>query len=110
MNNFFSTCKIKLRQVEMKLKIIFVLFFSVLILSCQRSQQTQANDQYRFANEKHLSNLQMLTTDGENAEAYFSFSQQKLIIQTRKGEYLCDQIFTMNLDGSDKRRVSTGLG
>jgi Tol biopolymer transport system component len=67
-------------------------------------------DPYRFANEKHLKNLRMLTTEGENAEAYFSFNEQKLIFQSSHGQYLCDQIFTMNLDGSEKRLVSTGLG
>ena len=94
----------------MKLTIIIILFISAFMLSCQKSEQSQTNDQYLYANEKHLSNIRMLTTDGENAEAYFSFDQQKLIFQSRHGEYLCDQIFTMNLDGSNKKLVSTGFG
>lgn len=94
----------------MKLTILFILFISAVILSCQKSEQTQINNKYQYANEKHLSNIRMLTTDGENAEAYFSFDQRKLIFQSRHGEYLCDQIFTMNLDGSEKKLVSTGQG
>jgi Tol biopolymer transport system component len=52
----------------------------------------------------------MLTEDGENAEAYISFDEQKLIFQATVGELECDQIFTMNIDGSEKQLVSTGMG
>ncbi|RMG66459.1 MAG: hypothetical protein D6715_06860 [Calditrichaeota bacterium] len=52
----------------------------------------------------------MLTHGGENAEAYFSFSEKQLIYQATTGQLHCDQIFVMNLDGSGKRMVSTGRG
>lgn len=52
----------------------------------------------------------MLTKNGENAEAYFSFDEKKLIYQSSHGKYKCDQIFTMNLDGTNKTLVSTGKG
>ena len=53
----------------------------------------------------------MLTNGSENAEAYFSADGQRLIFQsTRPPETRCDQIFTMNLDGGDLRRVSSGKG
>jgi TolB protein len=61
--------------------------------------------------EPRLSNIRMLTNGGENAEAYFSGDTRKLIFQaTRPGVSACDQIFTMNTDGSDVRMVSTGKG
>ena len=60
--------------------------------------------------ERHLRNLRKLTSGGENAEAYFSKDGTRLIYQSTRPEYPCDQIYTMNLDGSDKRRVSTGTG
>lgn len=60
--------------------------------------------------ENHFSELTMLTDGGENAEAYFSFDSQKLVFQSTLGTAGCDQIFTMNLDGSDKHRVSNGKG
>jgi len=82
----------------------------LLLWGCQNSGDNSKSDQYIFANEKHLGNIKMLTTEGENAEAYFSFDQPKLIFQSRHGKYLCDQIFTMNLDGSQKKLVSTGFG
>ena len=52
----------------------------------------------------------MLTDGGENAEAYLSFDEKKLIFQSTHGNLKCDQIFTMNIDGSDKKMVSTGKG
>ena len=83
------------------------LFVLIVIAGCAPSGQ---NDSYRIKGESHLQNIRMLTEAGENAEAYFSFAQKQLIYQSRHGEYSCDQIFTMNLDGSEKKLVSTGLG
>ncbi len=60
--------------------------------------------------EKHLRNIKQLTFGGENAEAYFSADGQKLTMQTTRGEYACDRIFTMNIDGSDVRQISNGHG
>ena len=61
--------------------------------------------------EPHLTNLRMLTRLGENAEAYFSAEGLRLIFQgTRPGESACDQIYVMEVDGSNVRRVSTGEG
>src|ERR1043165_9928894 len=60
--------------------------------------------------EKHLRNIRQLTFGGENAEAYFSFDGQKIIFQSTREPYKCDQIFTMNRDGSNVRLVSTGKG
>ena len=60
--------------------------------------------------ERHLRNIRKLTSGGENAEAYFSADGKRLIYQSTRREYPCDQIYTMNLDGSGQRRVSTGTG
>jgi Tol biopolymer transport system component len=60
--------------------------------------------------EVRLRNVRQLTFGGENAEAYFSFDGQKIIFQSTRDPYKCDQIFTMNSDGSNVRLVSTGKG
>lgn len=60
--------------------------------------------------ERHLGPLTMLTNGGENAEAYFSFDGRQLIFQSTRMGAECDQIFTMNVDGSDQKMVSTGTG
>jgi Tol biopolymer transport system component len=59
--------------------------------------------------DRHLRNVTQLTSGGENAEAYFSPDGTQLIYQTNPGAPgTCDQIFTMNVDGSNKRQLSKG--
>lgn len=60
--------------------------------------------------ERRLRNVTQLTFGGENAEAYFSFDGRRLIFQSTRDGVRCDQIFTMNVDGSDVRMVSNGEG
>ena len=60
--------------------------------------------------ERHLRNIRQLTFGGENAEAYFSSDGTRLIFQSTREGNPCDQIFTMKIDGSDLKRVSTGTG
>ena len=60
--------------------------------------------------EKHLRNVRQLTFGGQNAEAYFSADGQKLIFQSTRDNLQCDQIFTMNVDGSNVQMVSNGKG
>jgi Tol biopolymer transport system component len=64
----------------------------------------------RDARETHLGDLRQLTFGGQNAEAYFSADGQRLVFQAMTGDMECDQIFTMGIDGSDARMVSTGKG
>ena len=60
--------------------------------------------------EEHFSTLTQLTDGGENAEAYFSFDGEQLILQSTHGPWGCDQIFTIDVEGSPMRLVSTGKG
>lgn len=60
--------------------------------------------------ERHLSNVQQLTFDGKNAEAYFSFDSRWLIYQSHNESNKCDQMYVMKTDGSEKHMVSTGKG
>ena len=60
--------------------------------------------------EKHLRNIRQLTDGGENAEAYFSPDGRKLIFQSTRASVPCDQIFTINVDGTGERRLSNGTG
>jgi Tol biopolymer transport system component len=60
--------------------------------------------------ERHLANIRQLTNGGENAEAYFSRDGRRLIFQSTRDGRTCDQQYTMNVDGTGLRRVSTGTG
>ena len=58
----------------------------------------------------HLTGIRQLTHGGQNAEAYWSPDGRRLIFQTTRPPYECDQIFVMNADGTDQHLVSTGKG
>jgi len=58
----------------------------------------------------HLANIRQLTDGGSNAEAYWSPDGKRLIFQSTRPPYDCDQIFIMNADGSNPHLVSTGKG
>jgi Tol biopolymer transport system component len=62
------------------------------------------------ARERRLANLHQLTFGGQNAEAYFDRTGTRLVFQSTRPPFGCDQIFTMRADGSDMRLVSTGKG
>jgi TolB protein len=68
------------------------------------------HDSLRHPLERHLRNIRQLTFGGTNAEAYFSHDFTKLSFQSSRPPFQCDQIFTMAIDGSDQRLVSTGKG
>src|SRR3989442_8879704 len=94
------------------MKSLFVLtlflLFSLIVLNRESaSTQTAA---LALPKEKHLRNMKQLTFGGENAEAYFSSDGKKLIFQSTRDGRECDQIYTMNIDGSDVKLVSTGAG
>jgi len=92
--------------MEKTILLIKITLISFFLSAISFSQSTD----FIFEGENRIHNLRMLTDGGENAEAYLSFEEQKLIYQATVGEMKCDQIYTMNLDGSDKQLVSTGNG
>jgi TolB protein len=62
------------------------------------------------AQTSHLTDLKQLTHGGQNAEAYWAPDGKRLIFQSTRPPYDCDQMFVMNADGSDQHLVSTGKG
>ncbi len=93
----------------MKRLFLLILFLLPFAVFKSESASLQNND-LALPQEKHLSNMKQLTFGGENAEAYFSSDGKKLIFQSTRDGRECDQIYTMNIDGSDVRLVSTGDG
>lgn len=110
--------------------ILYVLWCLLLIpVSCQKggdavsdSSDTANADSSQLreslpSGEKHLANIRQLTFGGNNAEAYFSFDDTRLIFQSdyQKWGVGCDQIFNMDIykalrDTLQPPMVSTGLG
>ena len=97
----------------------------VLIWSCESSGNETAGDQsettetvvdsLRYDEETHISNIRQLTFGGDNAEAYFSFDNSKLVFQATNPDWgaECDQIFympTSGMTGDQPPLLSTGKG
>ncbi len=59
---------------------------------------------------RHLKNLQRLTRGGEDAEAYFSPDGVSLVFQSSRQGHEFDQIYTVDSDGRNLRRLSPGPG
>jgi len=87
------------------------------------ASETQAISAHQA--ERHLKNIRQLTVGRQNAEAYFSFSGDKLIFQSTnnwmKDTYAaaltpagaglgCYQMYVMDLSSDTVRLVSTGMG
>jgi len=102
----------------------FILFSSLLLSACAAPKEEtdsydRAADVLRFDGEDHLRNVRQLTFGGNNAEAYWSFDDSKLVFQSdwdAINDQGCDQIFVMDVatagSGSvdDYTEVSTGEG
>jgi len=77
-------------------------------------EPAEVADTLKYDGEVHLKNVRQLTFGGDNAEAYFSFDNSRLIFQRTGEEYSleCDQIFIGDLQNEnfENSMVSTGLG
>ncbi len=87
----------------------------------QNSKETNASKldttTLLYPEEKHFKNMRQLTFGGDNAEAYFSYDDTKLVLQVTNKEkgIECDQIFyapipTSPKENFDMQLVSTGKG
>ena len=96
----------------MKFPLLILLLTSSLLFTSPavRSLNTQDGQSLLLPEEKHLRNLKQLTFGGENAEAYFSADGKQLIFQSTRDGHGCDQIYSMNIDGSNPKMLSTGEG
>lgn len=110
----------------MKIKSSIILLLA-LFLGCKSSQKstepnansgaTKIVNILLYPQEKHLKNVKQLTFGGDNAEAYWSFDNKKLVFQATNKNWgvECDQIFTMGINddlskGQKPQLLSTGTG
>ena len=81
--------------------LILIIF---IFAGCARTQDLATPE------EIHIKNLRQLTFGGENAEAYFSGDNQKLILQSTRDGHTCDQIYVLEISSGKATMVSNGLG
>ena len=102
-----------MKQNSFYLAILLVLF------SCSTNDEKKQenNPSIIYPDEVHFSNMKQLTFEGDNAEAYWSFDDSKLVFQAKneKWDAPCDQIYVTdtnnyNMDSVIPSMVSTGLG
>lgn len=89
--------------------LLFLLLLSLFAIG-DSVANSNGTVELKLPQEKHLHNIKQLSFGGENAEAYFSADDRWLIFQSTRDKSRCDQIFTMNIDGSDLKMVSTAEG
>ena len=63
-----------------------------------------------YAGEKYFATVRQLTFGGQNAEGYFSFDERRIIFQSTRDSFQCDQEFVMDLTSGRIQLVSTGKG
>lgn len=102
--------------------IIPALFMGMLFTSCGSANKvatagSASADTLRYPQEVHFKNLRQLTFGGNNAEAYFSFDDKKIVFQSDYETWgvSCDQIFIADLAKSDMKNtppqmISTSKG
>jgi len=95
---------------ERESRFLNVILLCVAALATVVAQAPPAAPPRESGQERHLANIRQLTHGGENAEAYFSSDGSRLIYQSTRPDHPCDQIYSMKIDGTDSRRVSTGTG
>jgi Tol biopolymer transport system component len=83
-------------------------FLLLLVIASGAVGLTNTRARSQELDESHIANIRQLTFGGQNAEAYFSPDGKKLIFQSTRNPFKCDQIYTMNTDGSDVKRLSGG--
>ena len=84
--------------------------FLLTLLLCPAFAAAAQTGSLAVEGEKRLANIRQLTNGGENAEAYWSTDGKQLIFQSKRDGRGCDQIYTMNADGSNVKMVSNGEG
>src|SRR5262245_13127955 len=98
----------------MRVRRFFIAAAAAVALAAPAQGDTPATavgaDTLRDAREVHLRNVRQLTFGGENAEAYWSPDGTRLILQSKREPYACDQIFVLDVETGKSTLVSTGKG
>ncbi|MCW5514709.1 TolB family protein [Muriicola sp. Z0-33] len=110
------------------MRSIFILTLLLILGSCKtevkKEQQKEqekvslmaGSDTLIYPEEKYFKTIRQVTFGGDNAEAYWSFDDSKMVFQSNNAAWgmKCDQMFLMNkgevFDGIQPPMISTGMG
>lgn len=100
-----------------KTKLIILLICIPVFYSTAQHYHAKNQQTVKYEQETHFKNIRQLTFGGDNAEAYWSFDDKKLIFQATNPKWNadCDQIFItpvkgINMKNEPPMMVSTGHG
>lgn len=94
----------------------FSLLLVIATVQLQAQPAKPAASSLHYPEEKHLKNIRQLSSEGDYAEAYFSFDNRKITFQATvpKWNTPCDQIFVTDLKADFVKKnlapASTGKG
>lgn len=111
-------------------KFLGLILLSALVVSCggntseqsnqeqaSEADQIQSSDSLIYPGETHFKNLRQVTFAADNAEAYWSFDNSKVVFQSNNTDWgvQCDQIFYFDVANPQMREkapkmISTGKG
>lgn len=111
------------------MRIYYLAVLGILIASCKGDPKTDtpaetpgeslmanSSDTLIYPGEKHFASIRQITFGGDNAEAYWSFDDSKVIFQSNSAAWgvECDQMFLMNVgetfEDFKPPMLSTGMG
>ena len=101
------------------MRYLVLLMIALFFLGCKSDSETEEPTEETsllYENEVHIANIKQLTFGGDNAEAYWSFDNTKLVFQANNPDWdiACDQIFVTDInstwDVAIPPMVSTGKG
>ncbi len=110
------------------MKIVYALLSIAVLVACKNNETSEkvpaaaedtvaaTTNSLIYPEEKHFKSLKQVTFGGDNAEAYWSFDDSKLVFQSNYKDWgvNCDQMFLMNTDDTfqdaQPPMVSTGKG
>lgn len=90
-------------------KYLLALVSVLFVVGCAYENTQSVKGTQPFT-DRYMKNVTQLTFEGDNGEAYFSWDSKRLIFQSNRNGYLCDKIWIMNIDGSEKKMVSPANG
>lgn len=106
-----------LRFFSFQVLFLLIIVWYPVQISAQTSNYDPSVDSLRYPEEVHLRNVRQLTFGGDNAEAYFSFDNKKLVFQSTNKQWgvECDQIYYFDLENWQRSSgppamLSTGMG
>ena len=120
--SIFTSCKNEVKKVGEDSQKSEDASIESILSEAERLSVTSAvldpetKDTLIYPEEKHFKNIRQVTFGGDNAEAYWSFDDSKLIFQSNYKNWgvNCDQMFLMNVEETFKDMqppmVSTGKG